>query len=226
MIDPSHISVFIPVIVISIIILVVIIAIRFEKKRTESLKNSAMRIGFSFNDKVDKSYMDSFKELNLFSKGHSKKIYNVMKGSKAGINWQIFEYRYTVGGGKNSRTYNQTVALATLNISLPKFNLGRENIFHKIGNAFGYKDIDFPGNKLFSDNYFLKGKDEHAIRIVFNSDLLRHFESTIFDSNQVIEADKNYFVYYRSGRRIKPEELIGFIDDSTKLVRLFGKDVF
>ena len=73
-----------------------------------------------------------------------------MKGSKNGFSLQVFDYKYTVGGGRSSHTYNQTVAyIKDMKVSLPFFTLGPENFFHKVGSVFGYKDIDFSSHPLF-----------------------------------------------------------------------------
>ena len=221
---PSYFPIIIIGGVLSLIGITFFLVYLYEKKRSEAIRDIAMRIGFSFTKKVEKSFLMSLPEFVTFKKGHSRKVSNLMKGSKNGVSWSIFDYRYTVGGGKNSHTYNQTVAFASLNINLPNFSLTKENFFHKIGNIFGYKDIDFDNFPDFSKNYFLKGEDEQSIRSIFTPELLNYFQNNPTILN--VEANKNYLLYYKLSKRSKPEELISFIAEAAKIVRLFDKKEF
>ena len=224
MIKVEYLPFIFPIVIIVCIGIVIFIAYKLEKKRTEILRQVAMQKGFSFNPKTEKSYIDSLPKLTIFKKGHSKKLTNLIKGNKNSIAWSIFDYKFTVGHGKNSRTYKQTVALASLHTSLPNFYLGRENIFHKIGSKFGYQDIDFDNFPEFSDKYLLRGENETAVKNLFTSNILRFFQENM--TNIYVEAEKNYLIYYRLSRRIKPLELDQFIEEATKVVRLFEKDDF
>lgn len=199
------------------IIVLVIIA---EKKRVEGLLNLSRKMGFSFQAKVKENIIDQLSNFKLFTFGHSKKVYNLLKGRYNSIRWMIFDYRYTVGGGKSSRTYNQTVACVTdEEFKLPKFTIGPENFLHKIGDKLGMKDIDFEHNKNFSDKYYLKGDDENRIREIFNHQVLSFFENN--NSMFNIEVDNNKMLFYRSSKRVKPVEFQTFLDDVSKSVKIF-----
>ncbi|MCK5026205.1 MAG: hypothetical protein KAS15_06425, partial [Nanoarchaeota archaeon] len=141
-------------------------------------------------------------------------------GTRSGIKWTIFEYRFTTGGGKNSNTEKQTVAMAGLkNANLPQFYLSKKNIFHKIGSKFGYKYIDFENNPIFSNNYLLRGEDEQAIRKIFNSNILIYLEEKL--TKATIEAEGSKLIYYIPRKRIKPDQFLTFLDDAEKMVKMF-----
>lgn len=203
--------------------MIIYLIYQHEKKRIRALEDVAMRNGFSFNKKMDQDVrLENFK---IFNKGNSKKRSNLMQGTRSGIKWTIFEYKFTTGGGKNSSTEKQTVAIAELkNTQLPNFCLGKKNIFHKIGSKFGYKYIDFENNPLFSNNYLLRGEDETAIRKIFNSNILTYLEQKL--TKATIEAEGNKLVYYIPRKRIKPDQFLTFLDDAEKIVRMFysGKE--
>ena len=91
-----------------------------------------------------------------------------MRGELGGRPATLAEYSYVISSGKSNHTVRQTVVAFTEgNTGLPDFDLSPENIFHKIGGAFGYQDIDFERFEEFSKRYLLRGKDEEAIRKTF-----------------------------------------------------------
>ena len=62
----------------------------------------------------------------------------------------MFACRYVTGGGKHTRVIRQTVIyFRSPQLHLPEFALRPENLFHKMGAAFGYQDIDFDSHRKF-----------------------------------------------------------------------------
>ncbi len=208
-----------------ILFIVAIFGITFylEKKRRDELSAAARRMGFSFNPGPDGSVLYSASGFDIFKRGHSQAVSNVMAGETDGIKLTIFDYKYTVGYGKHSSTYSQTVTVAEVpNAVLPKFSLGPESIFHKIGEIVGFKDIDFPGNKGFSDKYLLKGSDEAAVRAVFKPETMRFFESMKDVLN--VEAEGGRMAIYRMSKHVKPEDISKFAGDAARIARMFVND--
>ncbi|MEA3342548.1 MAG: hypothetical protein U9Q92_00135, partial [archaeon] len=193
-----------------------------EKKRKEELKMAAGRMAFSFSPDGDNSLLSSLGVLKLFSKGYGRKAYNIIKGEMDRIHWTVFDYRYTVGGGRSSTTYSQTVACAQLDVDLPKFSLGAESFFHKLGDVLGYKDIDFKSSPVFSDRYLLKGPDEASVRKLFTPEILTFFENRKDIIN--IEAAGSRIIIYRNNKKVNPDDMRSFISEASKIARMFAKD--
>ena len=205
-----------------LIVIIVFLVNRSAKKRTENFRNAAMVVGLNFVEKAPNDFLLKFSGFKLFNDGYSKKAKNLIEGEESGIKFSIFDYQYTVGMGKNSRTYSQSVYFAQSdNINLPTFSLGPESFFHKIGNIIGYKDIDFDIHPIFSKNYLLKGEDETAIRNAFSENVLQFFENK--KKKYCVEANGNKLVIYNRSETIKPVDLIAFKDEMIKIVRLFMK---
>ncbi|RLG15093.1 MAG: hypothetical protein DRN71_02195 [Candidatus Nanohalarchaeota archaeon] len=206
----------------AIILAIVAFAFWSEKKRREELKTAAHRMAFSFSPEKDVNLTVPMGNMKLFTKGHSRKAHNIMKGETNRVHWTVFDYEYTVGYGRHSHTYNLTVASAQLHdLSLPKFSLGPESFFDKLGDMIGYKDIDFDSNPEFSKRYLLKGMDESAIRKLFTHEILHYFEKRTGTIN--IETDKNSIIVYTSGRRVDPKDMRAFITSASEAVNLFKK---
>ena len=192
---------------------------RMGKKRTEQFALISAELKLNFFPKGSTSLFERLKPFHLFSKGRSRKIKNLMEGEANKVELAIFDYQYTTGGGDNSHTYRQSILFfRSPKLNLPDFSLRPENVFHKIGSAFGYKDIDFETHPLFSKSYLLRGDNEAAIRGLFNNELLNFIES---QQKISIEGSGDQLVFYRHKKRVKPEEVEEFMEEGFKVFELF-----
>lgn len=184
---------------------------REEKKRTEELKEMALRSGFSYSENVDININD----LYIFGE-HGGKAWNMLKTERQNVFWRIFDYWY--GVGKSAQL--QTVFIAETTGSFPKFVLMKETFLSKLDSLVGrYHDIEFDNHEQFSKQYILSGDDEISIRNIFNQNVLRHFENC--KSDGTIAANMNWIAFYQLGERLKPEELRSKFDEVTALLSVF-----
>lgn len=208
-----------PVIVVLFIAAAIGVLFYLAKKRRDELSAAARRMGFSFNPGPDGSILHSMSGFDIFKVGHSQTVSNVMAGETDRVRLTIFDFKYAVG----KHSYSQTMAVAEPgDAHIPKFSLGPESIFHKIGEIVGFKDIDFPGNKGFSDKYLLKGSDEAAVRAVFKPETLRFFESMKDALN--VESEGGRMAIYRMNKLVKPEEMSRFAGDAARIAKMFADD--
>ncbi|NQT26347.1 hypothetical protein HQ585_13410 [candidate division KSB1 bacterium] len=202
-----------------LIISIITLVVKHEKKRLELLKAQAMRLGFSYTAKAGLTEIQSAKEFHLFNIGHSRRVKSLMERSSDGVKTAIYDYQYTTGGGQNSHTAIQTVfQFQSERLRLPAFILRPENVFHKIGQSFGYQDIDFEAFPEFSKHYLLRGKDEPMIRKLFNQEVITRFES---EKGIIIEAGGQILICYRSCKRVKPEDLFIMYEKMREFFNLF-----
>ena len=205
-----------PFIIASVVILI-ITSFLYERKRTKDLKNRAKMLGLNFSKSgrdVTWSNHDSFE---IFNSGHSRKIKNEMWKLDADNDVSIFGYEYTQGHGKNSSTHKQTIlSIKSSKLCAPNFQLKPENTLHKIGQVFGYQDIDFPEYPIFSKNYLLRGKDEQEICDFFSDKVIDHFENNL---NIHIEAERDRMIFYRPSKRFNHNEIEEFYIDGKKTLR-------
>ena len=187
---------------------------RYERKRTEALQQIAAELGFDFSPGGDlvHSPADRFAALRLFSQGRSRKVRNLMRGAGQNAEVSIFDYSYTVGSGKNKKTYRQTViCLESPALQIPDFELRPEHLFHRIGGLFGYQDIDFGDYPEFSRKYLLRGPNEAAIRSAFDAAIVAHLESL---DRAYVEGHSGQLVFYRHAKRVRPEEVRGLLEEA------------
>ena len=132
----------------------------------------------------------------------------------------IFEYQYTIGSGRHRRTVRQSVIyFRSPELNLPQFALRPENLFHNIGGVFGYQDIDFDSHPQFSKKYLLRGNDEQKVRELFATEVLGFFEGQDGISTK---GGGDQLIFYRLGKRIKPEDVRPFIEEGLEVFRLFA----
>lgn len=179
--------------------------IQSNRKRSEALQRFAALMGFQYSEKADLVAELQASGFRLFTHGRSKKSSRLLSGQTGAVSVRIFDYRYVSGAGKNSRTVAQTVILLNSDrLDLPRFALQPENIFHKIGQAFGMKDIDFDLYPEFSKRYLLRGDDEEAVRNLFKSYVL---EFLTRQPGLHVEGAAQAMIIYRLGKRIPPLKL-------------------
>ena len=199
-------------------------AVAYEKKRRAALAQAALMLGFSYLDKVPDAILAGLGNFPLFRQGHSKSGRSLMEGKSGDAPVVLLEYQYTVGGGKNSHTYRQSVAIyrgaAT---GLPEFTLAPEHVWHRVGALFGYQDIDFETSPEFSKHYLLRGADESAIRAAFGAEALGFFAQS---PGWSVESFGGSLAVYRSAKRCKPEEIQPFLAETANVRRALVKAVW
>jgi hypothetical protein len=208
-------------VIIVIVVLATMYARKRERERTMALKSSSTMLGWQFAEEAPLNYLPNLESFALFSQGHSKHIKNIMYGETNGVKAALFDYIYTVGHGKNSHTYYQSVAyFEPRNLNIPYFSLRPENVLHKFISALGYQDIDFAHRPTFSSKYLLRGNDEVGIRNTFNDGLLNFYEMA---QGACTDGGGNQLFIFRPGYRMPPHEAQSFINWAFQLQDLYGR---
>lgn len=162
----------VPVIMVCASIMVVAFALfmawRAGKKRRELMRAHAQRMGLAYLEKDTAGIRESLPPMKLFNAGHSRRCYSIIYDeSDPERNMMLFDYQYTVGGGKNSHTYQLFVCMLRLNPPLAGINvtIQQEGLLHKVAEMFGANDIDFDDDPDFSKRFLVKSDgSEPAVR--------------------------------------------------------------
>lgn len=191
-----------------------------DRRRSKKIEAVAQSLSLTFRRKPT----DSDKALPvgsyLANEGHGRLVSNVLEAARSDeLNFTLFDYQYTVGYGKSSSTYYQTVTRMQSGVfHLPAFILFPETFFAKMGKMFGRSDINFPESPEFSRKFVLRGDDETAIRALFTPALRQALEA---HERLTVEGAGELLFIFRAGRRAKPEELPGRIEQDKKIAALF-----
>lgn len=209
----------IPLLFAALIAIGFFVYLRYERRRREEIERLAPELGLSY-EKEGRPFPDEETAgLHLFGEGHSKAWSNLLRGSLDGMQALVFDYRYTIGGGKNSSTHRQTAAAFPLSRPLPAFEMRPETFLHKIGQAFGYRDMDFDSHPGFSKQYLLRGADENALRSAFHSGILGFFESS---PGWSVESNGRWLIVYKGNARAEPAKLREFAQEARRIAGLFA----
>lgn len=207
------------VVVLLVIAVVAYIGHGMEKKRTEEYARIAQELGFDFSPKGDAALLETLGGHHLFSQGHSRKLWNLMRGKANDLEVLLFDYKYVTGGGKHRHTWHHTVVcMQFAGGELPTFSLRPETIWHKIGGWFGFRDIDFETHPTFSRQYLLRGNDEEAIRRLFAAEVLAFYEE---QTGLSTEGSGDRLVVYRHARRVAPQDIRSLLEEGFKVLGVF-----
>ncbi len=207
---------------IAFIVFIVVLTQRAAATRRAALQAVALQAGWSFSgDTVEPEALGPA-VFPLFAQGRARKARNVLQRSGDAPAVTAFDYEYTVGSGKHQSTVVQTVVhVASPRFSLPPFVLGPENILHRVGGLLGYHDIDFDSSPEFSRKYLLRSKEAEAqVRDVFTPPVRAYFEQRV---PVTVEGFDDGVLVYRSGRRVKPEDVRTFVEDAQTVARQFER---
>ena len=97
-----------------------------------------------------------------FGVGRSRRASNLIAGERGGARWEMFDYRYTTGSGKNRRVNRFGVVVARVGLAFPRATLRPEGVFDSIASLAGFGDIEFQ-SETFSRRYHVSGEDRRRI---------------------------------------------------------------
>ena len=118
---------------VGLIVFLVLYAQKKEKERMLAMQQAAQMMGWQFAPNAPLNMIPHTNYFNLFNQGHSKSIKNMIYGEMNGVKTALFDYKYTVGHGKHSHTYYQTVVyFETPKLQLPMFTMSPENFMHRL----------------------------------------------------------------------------------------------
>jgi translation initiation factor IF-1 len=190
-----------------------------NRKRIQNMEAEAQALGFTFTAWNNAASAPKF-ETPFFSGGsHSYK--NMMTGSYAGMEVQVFDYSHTSGGASNSSTSVQTIAAYTRSVDLPVFALGPGGLAAKIIDALEHQNVEVTTDKEFSRHHSVRGSDKERIKALFNDRVISFVKELDREKAWQIEGAGKALVIYRYARRVKPSGLRDFLQETSSIAQSF-----
>lgn len=145
------------------VVLAVLIAILSgmqAARRREALRKAAGELGLGFHADVGHSVHERYEAhgFSPFGQGSSRKTFNLLFGQRNGVYWELFDYRYTTGSGKNRTTHRRGIVAAQVPLEFPSLRMRPEGLFDKVKGFLGFDDIDFESEQ-FSSRYHVSCDD-------------------------------------------------------------------
>ena len=198
-------------------ILAIIFNIFAENKRTGFFQQFADDLGLEFFGKEQPNELQSLESFDLFGRGRSRRMYNIMMGETDIARIAIFDYKYTTNSGKNSSDITNTVvSMQSDTLQIPNFSMRPEHLLDAVGSALGLQDIDFDDHPQFSKMFVLQGTREEAVREFFDREVLDFFAD---QKGISLEARAGEFIFYR--RKVKKSQLKSFMEQGYAAYSVF-----
>lgn len=202
---------------------IVALLMYLDRRRAQKLAAVAQSLGLTFRRKATADDFLIVSRSHLAKLGRAPVMSNVMEAPtlSSGERSTVFDFCYTIGSGKSSSTIAQTVIMMHAPaLHLPAFILKPESLLAKAVQLFGGNDIDFAEWPKFSKMYLLRGMDEPLIRQAFTPAVIQHCEQQ--PRKICLEGAGDGLLFYRPGRRVKPDELGAFVKDALEIRSVFS----
>ncbi len=195
--------------------------IRKISPREQSVKQIAVdnRWSFAREEQIDTSELTEF---NFFNSRPLESKENIIAGAfdDSEVDWEISDIVFDEGAMLSKEVYKTTLQLIHLPNEIPSFVIDKEGIidklFERVLSFSGQKDIDFRDFPNFSNNIYLTGDDEKAVRQLFTPDLIRFLET---EEIYHIECNGKALIIFKSLRTAKVAEVKNMIRFSEEFVK-------
>lgn len=209
--------------VFALIIVGAIFAHKANKKRMAALAAMFGTAGFSFEEGKDSPGADSaFGRLGAMRglKTGSRGVKWHATGENDGIACTMLEHRYTTGSGKNQQTHYHTIAACPAG-NWPVLELGQEHFFHKVADAFGYKDIQLEDPE-FNKAWRVKCKDENFALLALGPEVQAWIKAQ--PKGAAFKLGDGAVCVYKSAS-VPPDKVMDIVRAATALRRLLPSEL-
>lgn len=209
--------------VLLIIILFVWIIVQnseFRSERTKSLEAMAGKLGFDFKKK-DADFLRIIRKSNYLSQCRAVRASNCFSKKDENVEIKIADFHYSDDGSARVAT---TCLVIDYRMNLPSFYLRREeSLVDGIGRLFDMQDINFEDDLPFSKAFVLQGKDEIALKYLFNSEVRNFMMRYAGSAAQIEGAGSTLFLH--KGRLEWAPDFETLAREAIELCRLLKKTV-
>lgn len=205
-------------VVLAVIVLIPLVRIerRKQKRRYEELRRIATSMGFTFENRPKVFSIPNAKRFHLFRRGGF--IQEVMLGRLYGCDVAIFRYLVIVHYAHNpGLTHWRVAAFHAAGTTLPAFRMRPHNWVTRFFN----RGIHLEMHPAVSQRFFITGADVDRIRRLFNSQVLSAL-AAMPETKVTVEGDADWLLVYRRAKlAIKPETVPGFAVEAENMARIF-----
>jgi len=233
--DPRALPVAIGILAFFVVVLALVVS--HDSRRRRGLVALAGEKGLTYRREAPE-LLEQFEGFQLLPVGSNRRITNLLEGEFGAARLWFFDYSCFVGGKDASRREHSVCAVRSPHLKLPHFHLrpevpgidrlGALMAKHLKGEgrdplslALGAHDIEFPGDAEFSKEVVLQGKDEEAIRSLFDSDVRR----LILRSTQTLDTveGEGETLLLSPGRPALPSAARAVMEEAAALLTMMSR---
>ena len=200
-------------------LVIIFLAIRSDRKRTQKLEAAAKALGFTFCKTATNQDVAIVTQSHLSNFGRHHSMTNVGEASTSEngriVFFEFYESKWT---GSRKGTWQTIIQMQSPTLNLPPFFLRPKSMRSKAAPLFGGSDFFFPERRKFSKMYLLRGMDGPTLRRIFTPAIIEYCEA---HPKLCIEGAGNGLLVYRLNRLTKPKELEAFISEGKRIKALF-----
>lgn len=197
----------------------IVVGIFRNKNRSQHMQAEAQALGLAFSHWSEK--LSASDIATPFFLSGSAGFKNVMTGSYAGMNVDVFDYSKKSGGGQNATITIQTVAVYSQKVDFPSFALGPGGLAGRIMDALEHENVDVSTDKEFLHDHAVRGKEKERIKALFSQPLIDFVKQLDQSKKWQIEGAGNKLVIYRYSRQVKPAALRDFLQETSMIAQSF-----
>lgn len=189
---------------------------RVLTKRQKSISLYAQEIGFAFSIQPDID-LSRLRKFAFFETKRIDRIRNAMMGMVGSTDLKLLDVDYHLGELVTLQSLHSTFIKLNFQFNIPEFLLHEEDFLDRIASAAGLHDINFEEHADFSHRFFLKGREQSAVRAFFNPELIRFFEE---NPSFTIESRYNRLLIFDKERLAGINEVKLMVSFASRLAEL------
>jgi len=171
-------------------------------QRRKVLRAWAAQNGLSFDRSHDGSMDNRFPDFRCLHHGRSRYAYNCMYGPHRDRQVLAFDYHYVTGSGKNRTTHTFSAVILASPVPLEPLHIRSEGFFDRVGEFFGFDDIDFESAQ-FSREFRVTSPDRRWAYDVIHA---RMMEYLLAAPRMSIQFDSGHVIVWQGGRTFSPAQ--------------------
>lgn len=156
---------------VALILTIVVLVIRAERKRRKELADWASKRGFAYFDANQEAPLLS--TYKAWGPGYGHRNFDGYEGNFAGTDVQMWQHQSRTKSKDSENIHNFTILKIRMPISVPNTHWKREHFGHKVFDALGGEDIDFESDE-FSRKFWVKGDDRRFAYDLFHARMMEY----------------------------------------------------
>lgn len=193
-------------------------------RRTREMRALARRMGWRFQASPSLDVVPDRKRFGLFTVRMHQRMRNHLAGTIGDYQVAVFDLRYSTTGPSAATGSEQTVVhVRSTRLELPAFTLRPELVFHRAGDRVGGEDIDVREDPEFSRAYHLLGRDEPAIRDLFDARV-----RDVYNANPGLSTDASGsdLLLWRGAELATAEDVHALVQTALEVARLHSRAAY
>jgi hypothetical protein len=209
----------------AVALMAAILTIRHARaiRRTLRMRALARRMGWRFQASAPLELVPERKRFGLFTVRMHQRMRNHLSGTLGEFQVAVFDLRYSTTSANPAGSEQTVVHLRVPGLELPAFSLRPEQVFHRSGDSVGGLDIDLRKDPEFSQAYHLAGRDEEAIRDLFDRRVRDVYRRNPGLSTDAAGSD---LLFWRRGEVVADADVAVLVQAAVDVARLHGRAAY